>query len=77
VTGANGKVIVLDTWAMLAYLDAEPAAQDVRQMLRRARKKDVLVLFSLIDSRFIASVLISSLKNLQFCSTAASSLELS
>jgi ribonuclease VapC len=49
VTGANGKVIALDTWTMLAYLDAEPAAQDIRQMLRRARKKDVLVLFSLIN----------------------------
>jgi ribonuclease VapC len=34
---------------MLAYLDAEPAAQDVRQVLRRARRKDVLVLFSLIN----------------------------
>jgi len=34
---------------MLAYLDAGPAAQDVRQMLRRARRKDVLVLFSLIN----------------------------
>ncbi|PYV39072.1 MAG: VapC toxin family PIN domain ribonuclease [Acidobacteria bacterium] len=45
----RSKAIVLDTWAMLAYLDAGPAAQDVRQMLRRARRKDVLVLFSLIN----------------------------
>jgi len=40
---------VLDTWAMLAYLDGEPAAEQVRQVLRRARKKQVLVLFSLIN----------------------------
>ena len=42
-------MIVLDTWAMLAYLDAEPAAQEVRQILRRARRKEILVLFSLIN----------------------------
>ena len=46
---AGSKVIVLDTWAMLAYLDGEPAATQVRQMLRRARKKQVSVLFSLIN----------------------------
>src|SRR5437870_13549542 len=34
---------------MLAYLDGEPAAQLVRQVLRRARKKQVLVLFSLMN----------------------------
>ena len=34
---------------MLAYLDGEPAAEQVRQVLRRARKKQVLVLFSLIN----------------------------
>ena len=45
----GSKVIVLDTWAMMAYLHAEPAAQEVRQALRRARKGEVLVLFSLIN----------------------------
>ena len=45
----GSKVVVLDTWAMLAYLDGEPAAQNVRQILRRARKKQVLALFSLIN----------------------------
>ena len=34
---------------MLAYLDGEPAANEVRQVLRRARKEQVLVLFSLIN----------------------------
>jgi predicted nucleic acid-binding protein len=34
---------------MLAYLDGEPAAQHVRQILRKARKKQALVLFSLIN----------------------------
>jgi uncharacterized protein with PIN domain len=39
---------VLDTWALLAYLDGEPAAQRVRQVLRSARRKQVVVLLSLI-----------------------------
>ena len=34
---------------MLAYLDGEPAGTQVRQILRRARKKQVSVLFSLIN----------------------------
>ncbi len=34
---------------MLAYLDGEPAARQVRQILRRARKKHVLALFSMIN----------------------------
>jgi ribonuclease VapC len=42
-------VTVLDTWAMLAYLDGEPAARDVRQILRRARRKEIVALFSLIN----------------------------
>lgn len=45
----GSKVVVLDTWAMLAYLDGEPAAQHVRQILRNARRKQVSVLFSLIN----------------------------
>ena len=43
------KVLVLDSWAMLAYLNAEPAAQEVRQALRNARRNEVRVLFSLIN----------------------------
>ena len=43
------KVLVLDSWAMLAYLNAEPAAQEVRQVLRNARRNEVRVLFSLIN----------------------------
>jgi len=39
---------VLDTWALLAYLDGEPAAQRVRQVLRSARRKQAVVLLSLI-----------------------------
>ena len=34
---------------MLAYLDGEPAARDVRQILRRARRKEIVALFSLIN----------------------------
>ena|SRR5437867_1044976 len=34
---------------MLAYLDGEPTAQQVRQVLRRARKNQLVVLFSLIN----------------------------
>lgn len=40
--------MVLDTWAVLAYLDGEPAAQQVRQVLRTARRKQAVVLLSLI-----------------------------
>ncbi len=40
---------ILDTWALLAYLDGEPAAQDVRQILRHARKNRVTLLFSIIN----------------------------
>lgn len=46
---AGARVVVLDTWAVLAYLDGEPAAQRVRQVLRQARRNDVEVLFSLIN----------------------------
>jgi len=45
----GSKVIVLDAWAMMAYLNFEPAAQEVRQALRRALKGEVLLLFSLIN----------------------------
>ena len=43
------KFIVLDTWAMLAYLDGEAAAQQVRQVLHRGRRRQVLLLFSLVN----------------------------
>ena len=43
------KAIVLDSWAMLAYLNAEPAAQEVRRALRKARRSEIRVLFSLIN----------------------------
>jgi len=45
----ENKVIVLDTFAMVAYLHSEPAAQEVRQALRGARKGTVIVLLSLIN----------------------------
>jgi ribonuclease VapC len=41
--------VVLDTWAVLAYLEGEPAAQHVRNILRSARRKQVSVLLSLIN----------------------------
>jgi predicted nucleic acid-binding protein len=44
----GSKVVVLDSWAVLAYLDGEPAAQDVRQVLRTARGRQMVVLLSLI-----------------------------
>ncbi len=40
---------VLDTWAVLAYLDGEPAAQQVRSLLRRARRGSATVLLSIIN----------------------------
>ena len=46
---SENKIVVLDSWAMLAYLDGEPATQQVRQILRRARKKQILALFSMIN----------------------------
>jgi ribonuclease VapC len=49
VSGAPDKIVVLDTWAVLAYLNGEPAAKEVRQVLRQARKKLVGGLLSLIN----------------------------
>jgi predicted nucleic acid-binding protein len=40
---------VLDSWAMMAFLDGEPAAQEIRQVFRKARKRKATVLFSLIN----------------------------
>jgi len=48
VTRPGSSVVVLDAWALLAYLDGEPAAQHVRQVLRSARRKQAVVLLSLI-----------------------------
>ena len=39
---------MLDSWAVLAYLDGEPAAQHVRHVLRNARRRQAVVLLSLI-----------------------------
>ena len=46
---AGSNILVLDSWAMLAYLDGEPAAHQVRQVLRRSRKGELVLLFSLIN----------------------------
>lgn len=40
---------MLDSWALLAYLDGEPAAQDVRRVLQTARRRRVIVLLSIIS----------------------------
>ena len=45
----GSEVIVLDTWAMMAYLNLEPAAQEVRQVLRRARRGQISILLSIIN----------------------------
>lgn len=46
---SGSRIVVFDSWAMMAYLDGEPAAQEVRQVLRKARKKEIRALFSLIS----------------------------
>lgn len=48
-SGPAANVIVLDAWAMLAYLNEEPAAQQVRQVLRRTRRNEILALLSIIN----------------------------
>ncbi|MBI3493764.1 MAG: type II toxin-antitoxin system VapC family toxin [Acidobacteria bacterium] len=45
----GSRVVVLDSWALLAYLDGEPAAQDVRRVLQTARRRRVIVLLSIIS----------------------------
>jgi len=47
--GPAANVIVLDSWALLAYLNEEPAAQQVRQVLRRARRHEILALISIMN----------------------------
>ena len=42
-------VFVLDSFALLAYFQAEPAALEVKEILRQARNEDALVLLSLIN----------------------------
>jgi len=49
VSSVASKVTVLDTWAVLAYLDGEPAARSVRQVLRNARRGHSTVLLSIIN----------------------------
>lgn len=48
-SAAAHKVFVFDSWAMIAYLTGEPSAQRVRHTLRRARRREVVVLFSLMS----------------------------
>jgi predicted nucleic acid-binding protein len=45
----GGSKVVLDSWALLAYLDGEPAATEVRRVLRAARNKQATVFLSLIN----------------------------
>jgi predicted nucleic acid-binding protein len=45
----KSNATVLDTWAVLAYLDGEPAAREVRQLLRRARRRQAVALLSIIN----------------------------
>ncbi|HWP85986.1 MAG TPA: type II toxin-antitoxin system VapC family toxin [Terriglobia bacterium] len=40
---------MLDTWAMVAYLEAEPAAREVRQALRNAAKGRAVALLCIIN----------------------------
>ena len=42
-------VFVLDSFALLAYFQAEPAALEVKEILRQARNEDAVVLLSLIN----------------------------
>ena len=42
-------MIVLDSYAVLAYLQGEPSAQDVRQAFRRAQKGTLEIFLSLIN----------------------------
>jgi predicted nucleic acid-binding protein len=44
-----GESIVLDAWAIMAYLNEEPAAQQVRRTLRQGRSGDVRLLLSIIN----------------------------
>jgi ribonuclease VapC len=39
----------LDSFALLAYFQAEPAALEVKEILRQARNEDAVVLLSLIN----------------------------
>jgi ribonuclease VapC len=49
VSRRRSNSIVLDTWALLAYLDGEPAARVVRQALRQSRAKRVSLLLCIIN----------------------------
>ena len=42
-------VFVLDSFALLAYFQAEPAALEVKEILKQARNEDAVVLLSLIN----------------------------
>lgn len=49
MTSAGSEVLVLDTWAMLAYLQNEPGAWQVRQVFRKAKRKQLEALFCLVN----------------------------
>ncbi|HSC26949.1 MAG TPA: type II toxin-antitoxin system VapC family toxin [Vicinamibacterales bacterium] len=49
MSGRRSSSIVLDTWALLAYLDGEPAARAVRQALRQSRARRVRLLLCIIN----------------------------
>jgi hypothetical protein len=40
-------VFVVDSFALLAYFQAEPAAQEVKEILSQARNEDAVVLLGL------------------------------
>ena len=46
---SRNKVYVLDSFAVVAYLDSEPAAPFVRDLLREARRKRIELWLSLIN----------------------------
>ena len=43
------KALVLDSWSILAYLEDEPAAQKVADLIADAHEKEILVLMSVIN----------------------------
>jgi len=49
VKTGTSSVLVLDSWAVLAWVNNEPAAPQVRQLLRKARKRELLLLLSIIN----------------------------
>ncbi|MGB8646833.1 MAG: type II toxin-antitoxin system VapC family toxin [Anaerolineae bacterium] len=44
------KVIVLDTWSIIAYLEDEPAGQQVAEMLADAHENQISMLMSVVNA---------------------------